>query len=201
MTHTKVRIPVTGMHCAACQSRVQSALQKQQGVSDAAVNLMMGNATVTYDPAATTPERLVDAVRATGYGAELAAPDASAFEEQEARDRAQAEEFSDLRLKAIVSGIAGVIAMVFSMPLMAAAADQGHGPVADPFMRWTMTTLTPWLSSVAPWLYSIPAQTLSYGLLAITLGVMLWAGRHFYTRAWSAFRHHSADMNTLIAVG
>ena len=30
---------------------------------------------------------------------------------------------------------------------------------------------------------------------------MAWAGRHFYVRAWSAFRHHSADMNTLIAVG
>src|SRR4029079_6153284 len=25
--------------------------------------------------------------------------------------------------------------------------------------------------------------------------------RHFYTRAWAAFRHHGADMNTLIAVG
>ena len=30
---------------------------------------------------------------------------------------------------------------------------------------------------------------------------MAWAGRHFYVRAWAAFRHHSADMNTLIAVG
>ncbi|MGI8618972.1 MAG: heavy metal translocating P-type ATPase [Gemmatimonadaceae bacterium] len=201
MTHTKVRIPVTGMHCAACQSRVQSTLQKQPGVEDAAVNLMMGSATVTYDPAETTPERLVDAVRETGYGAELAAQDTTAFEEQEARDRAQAEEFADLRRKAIASGIAGVIAMVLSMPLMAAAADQAHGPAADPFMRWTMTTLTPWLQSVAPWLYSIPVQALSYGLLLLTIAVMLWAGRHFYTRAWSAFRHHSADMNTLIAVG
>src|SRR5688500_14588298 len=145
MTHTKVRIPVTGMHCAACQSRVQSALQKQEGVTDAAVNLMMGNATVTYDPAATTPERLAAAVRETGYGAELAAQETSAFEEQESRDRAQAEEFSDLRRKAIVSGAAGVLAMIFSMPLMAAAANHGHGPVADPFMRWAMTTLTPWL--------------------------------------------------------
>src|SRR5690606_34630094 len=26
-------------------------------------------------------------------------------------------------------------------------------------------------------------------------------GRHFYTRAWAAFRHRSADMNTLVAVG
>ena len=38
-------------------------------------------------------------------------------------------------------------------------------------------------------------------LLALTVAVMAWAGRHFYTRAWAAFRHHSADMNTLIAVG
>jgi P-type Cu+ transporter len=30
---------------------------------------------------------------------------------------------------------------------------------------------------------------------------MGWAGRHFYTRAWAAFRHHAADMNTLIAIG
>ena len=201
MTHAKLRIPVTGMHCAACQSRVQAALQKQHRVADASVNLMMGNATITYDSAATTPERLVDAVRQTGYGAELAAQETNAFEEQEARDRAQAEEFADLRLKAIVSGIAGVVAMVFSMPLMASAAGEAHGPVADPFMRWTMTTLTPWLRSVAPWLYSLPSDGLSYGLLLVTLAVMLWAGRHFYTRAWSAFRHHSADMNTLIAVG
>ncbi|HYG69045.1 MAG TPA: copper-translocating P-type ATPase, partial [Anaeromyxobacteraceae bacterium] len=32
-------------------------------------------------------------------------------------------------------------------------------------------------------------------------GVMAWAGRHFYVRAWAAFRHNSADMNTLVAVG
>jgi Cu+-exporting ATPase len=201
MPHTRIRIPVTGMTCAACQSRVQSTLQKQPGVEDAAVNLMMGNATITYDPAETSPERLVEAVRETGYGAELAAPDLSAFEEQEARDRAQTEEFLDLRRKAVVSGIAGVMAMALSMPLMADAANQAHGPTADPFMRWTMTSLTPWLQSVAPWLYEIPAQALSYGLLLLTAAVMFWAGRHFYTRAWTAFRHHAADMNTLIAVG
>jgi Cu+-exporting ATPase len=40
-----------------------------------------------------------------------------------------------------------------------------------------------------------------YVLLGVTLPVVGWAGRHFYTRAWAAFRHHGADMNTLIAVG
>ncbi|HYW07893.1 MAG TPA: copper-translocating P-type ATPase, partial [Longimicrobium sp.] len=72
---------------------------------------------------------------------------------------------------------------------------------ADPFMRWTTHWLDPILRSAFPWLYRVPAAALSYGLLALTLGVMAWAGRHFYTRAWAAFRHHSADMNTLVAVG
>jgi Cu+-exporting ATPase len=41
-----VRIPISGMTCAACSSRVQRALQKQPGVADANVNLMMKTATV-----------------------------------------------------------------------------------------------------------------------------------------------------------
>ena len=158
------RIPVSGMTCAACQSRVQRTLQKQPGVSDATVNLMMGNATVTYDPATVSPEALVAAIRDTGYGAEIPSADRSAFEEQEARDSATAEEFKELRLKAIASGVIGLGAMA-AMP-------------------WTHHY--PW----APW-----------ALLVLTTGVMLTAGRHFYTRAWSALRHRAADMNTLISVG
>jgi Cu+-exporting ATPase len=38
-------------------------------------------------------------------------------------------------------------------------------------------------------------------LLAAAVFMMTWAGGAFYVRAWAAFRHHSADMNTLIAVG
>ena len=201
-----IRIPVTGMTCAACQSRVQRTLQQKPGVSDAAVNLMMNSATVTYDPATISPSQLVEVIRDTGYGAELASPDQTAFQEQDARDRAQDEEFVDLRRKAIVSGIAGLIAMLVSMPLMSqlgamAMAAHGSGTAADPFMRWTMRVLEPALRSVAPWLYAMPPRAVSWALLVGTLGVMLWAGRDFYTRAWAAFRHHSADMNTLIAIG
>lgn len=194
-----IRIPVSGMTCAACSARVQRALQKQPGVEDASVNLMMKTATVRFDPGVVTAEGLVDTIRQTGYGAELASPDQSAFEEQEARDRATAEEFRELKTRAIVSGIAGAIAMIVSMPLM--AGEHVHGVVADPFMQWSMESLSPALRSVAPWLYAVPNAVISWGLLFMTLGVMAWAGRHFYTRAWAAFRHHSADMNTLVAVG
>ncbi len=158
------RIPVSGMTCAACQSRVQRTLQKQPGVLDATVNLLMGTATVTYAPTAISVESLVASIRDTGYGAEIPAEERSAFEEQEARDAKTAEEFTELRLKAIMSGAIGVGAML-AMPMMHHSA-------------WA-----------------------SWALLVITTGVMLSAGRHFYTRAWSALRHGSADMNSLISVG
>jgi Cu+-exporting ATPase len=38
-------------------------------------------------------------------------------------------------------------------------------------------------------------------LIALSLLVMTWAGRRFYTKAWAALRHGTADMNTLIALG
>jgi Cu+-exporting ATPase len=197
-----VRIPVTGMTCAACSSRVQRMLQKAPGVSDAAVNLMMKSATVTFDPGATSADQLIEVIRDTGYGAALADADQSAFEEQQARDRAQADEYHDLRTKALVSGIIGAFAMLVSMPLMSQlAAGHAHGVVADPFMRWSMTALDPLLRATLPGLYDVPASVLTYTLLAVTLLVMVWAGRHFYKRAWAALRHGAADMNTLVSVG
>jgi Cu+-exporting ATPase len=35
----------------------------------------------------------------------------------------------------------------------------------------------------------------------VTLPVMFYSGRQFFTGAWTALRHHAADMNTLIALG
>lgn len=116
-TPVVARIPVTGMTCAACQARVQKTLAKQPGVNDASVNLMMATATVTYDPAAVTPEALVAVIEDAGYGAELPQDDRSAFEEQEARDRETAAEFETLKRKAIVSGVIGALAMAV-MPFM-----------------------------------------------------------------------------------
>jgi Cu+-exporting ATPase len=161
---SRVVIPVSGMTCAACQGRVQRTLQKTAGVKDATVNLMMGNATVTYDSSVIVPDALVETIRGTGYGAELPVAGRSAFEEQAVRDAAQQEEFRSLRRRAIVSGIAGAVAMVVPMVVMRTA----------------------WLP---------------YALLALTLSVILWAGRHFFTSAWAAFRHHAANMDTLVAVG
>ena len=112
-----IRIPVTGMTCAACQARVQSALSRQPGVDNASVNLMMESAAVTFDPAITDAGKLVSAVRSTGYGAELPVAEQSPLAEQEARDRSQRAELRATSRKAVVSIAAGVIAMLLPMVL------------------------------------------------------------------------------------
>ncbi|MEP7382045.1 MAG: heavy metal translocating P-type ATPase [Gemmatimonadota bacterium] len=197
----KIVIPVSGMTCAACQGRVQRTLGKTAGVLDANVNLMTNSATVTYDPAHVDPSGLVARIRATGYGAELPVADRTAAEEQTAQDTARRDEYAALLRKAIVAGLAGAVAMVLSMPLMAANAHAGLAGSTDPFMQWTMRVFDPAMQRALPWVYAIPADVLSYLLLATTVGIMAWAGQHFYVRAWHAFRHRTADMNTLIAVG
>src|ERR1044071_7524547 len=118
MAASLIRIPVSGMTCAACSARVQRALEKQAGVETANVNLMMKTATVSFAPDAVTPDGLVAAIEATGYGARLASPDQTAFEEQEARDRDQEKEFQELKRKAIVSGVIGAVVMTASMAWM-----------------------------------------------------------------------------------
>ena len=193
MTET-VKIGVSGMTCAACQAFVQKTLQKQPGVMEATVSLMTNDATIAFDPAAVSAESLVKTIEDTGYGAELASPAASAIAEQEEQDRTQKEELAALRWKAGVSLAAGVVAMLISMPLM-----REH--MSDPFMEWWMAASTPAVARALPWLYQSDPDVLGYVLLALTMGVMGWAGRHFYTRAWAAMRHGTADMNTLVAVG
>ena len=196
-----VTLPVTGMTCAACQSRVQRQLSRAPGVSDSSVNLLMGSATVTFDPALSSPASLVKVVMDTGYGAELPSANDDVVEQLAARDATTSHEYDALKARAIVSGVAGAVAMLISMPLMSRNDHAGMGVVADPFMRWVMRAVSPSLERVLPVLYTIPTRAITASLLVMTLGVMLWAGRQFYVNAWSALRHRAADMNTLVAVG
>lgn len=67
----RLEIPVTGMTCAACASRIQKGLSGAPGVKEAGVNFATERATVEYDPETATAADLVAAVKASGYGARL----------------------------------------------------------------------------------------------------------------------------------
>jgi len=193
-----VTIPITGMTCAACQSFLQRELGNQAGVRDATVNLMLHNATVTFDPVATSTSALVDTIRSSGYGADLPLEHQSVFEEQEEHDEAQLKEYRQLRLKALVSLMAGSVAMVLSMPLTMMG---GMERMKDPLMSWSMRVIDPLLRGALPWMYKISPDAIRWFLFALSTFIVSWAGRRFYTKAWSALLHKTADMNTLVALG
>ena len=117
MTET-VHIHVGGMTCAACQAHVQRALEKTPGVNRAAVNLMSGEATVVFDSQAVALPALVNAIRETGYDAELPSSGATDFEQQQQREQAQIGEARDLTIKAIASLLLGAASMWISMRFM-----------------------------------------------------------------------------------
>jgi Cu+-exporting ATPase len=152
------------MTCAACQARVQRALAAVPGVTDASVNLVTRSAAVHYNPTSVTPARLIEAVRATGYDAELSPDDGDILAVDSTADDSETREARELTTKATVSVLAGVVAMIFSMLFMG-------------------------------------GSFINYALLALTSGILVWAGRDIYRRAWRAFSHRSADMNTLVALG
>ena len=201
VTLERVNIPVTGMTCAACQSFVQRTLAGEAGVQDATVNLMLHNATVTFDPHVISPSGLVEKIRSTGYGAELPVANESVLAAQEKNDEEQLREYRQLRWKAWVSVLAGFIAMVASMPLMSMSSVGGLQRMKDPFMSWSMRVLDPALREMAPWLYSVSDNSIRWFLFVLSVFIIGWAGRRFYVKAWSALLHKTADMNTLVALG
>ncbi|MFI5341307.1 MAG: heavy metal translocating P-type ATPase [Candidatus Methylomirabilales bacterium] len=64
-----------------------------------------------------------------------------------------------------------------------------------------LTVLVLTFGEFLPVLRVIPPQTNWIILFVLTTPVLFWAGSRFFVGAWSAFRHRTADMNTLIALG
>jgi Cu+-exporting ATPase len=77
-----LELPITGMTCASCASRVERRLNRLDGVT-ATVNYATERATVDFDPDAVAPEQLVEAVEAAGYEAALPDPQPEAAAQPE----------------------------------------------------------------------------------------------------------------------
>ncbi|HTD10266.1 MAG TPA: cation transporter, partial [Solirubrobacteraceae bacterium] len=112
--HEVMELDVSGMTCGSCAARVQRALSRQPGVSEALVNYATGRATVELKPGATDLEALAAAVQGIGYDAAPVAPSASeqahSFEELEQREAS--EQASLLRRIAIAVPLAVAIAVL-----------------------------------------------------------------------------------------
>ncbi len=259
---TEVRLDIEGMTCAACVRRVERALEKVDGVSQASVNLATERATVGFDPAITSPDALVSAVEGAGYQATLPAPpaapgasnvpesmDGSAFFDIEGMTCAACVRRVEKALEK-VPGVSGAsvnlateratvefdpsIASIDDFTAAITSAGYAGTPVARPapptvadhaapspageideraakrdahiadLKRKSLVSLV--IGAVMMVLMYVPdlpisERTLAPFLLIAATVVQFWAGREFYNAAWSAAKHRSTNMNTLVAVG
>ena len=63
----KIIILLSGMHCASCANRIETALKKQKGVVEANINFASEKATVEFDENLTDEESLYTIIRQTGF--------------------------------------------------------------------------------------------------------------------------------------
>ena len=171
-TSETTTLAIEGMSCAACAAAVERSLSRTPGVQRALVNYATEKATITYAPAEASPAELRAAVENAGYAVAERAPDTSAADHQAEADRQKATAYQALKTR---FGVAAVLAAVI--------------------MLLSMSMLWPTL------MMRLNVYWLNYGLLALTLPVLLFSGREFYASAWKGLRHRSANMDTLIALG
>jgi len=188
-----VTISIRGLRHAPGVARLEDALRAVPGVLAAVANAAAEAVRATVVPGLVTPAALEAAVRDAGHA--LAAPIDEGDRLVRERETVR-REVLDLLNRVIFAGLLAVITVVASMPLMAAHALGDVDLLARLLMRLDHT-----VAAALPKLYSADPGLLRWVLCGLTVPVMAWAGRDIYVAAWRGFRHRSADMNTLIAVG
>jgi Cu+-exporting ATPase len=166
-------LPIIGMTCASCVSRVEKALRNPPGVLKADVNLATEKATVTYIPGQASYQDLVAAVRGAGYDVVEPAPgtgEEAVEAAADAEDAARAAAYRKLKLKVTVGFVLSVVIFLGTM--------QPH-----------------WFTFLPEWMHN------GYLVWALASVVQFWVGRQFYTTAWAALKHGTTTMNTLVAMG
>ncbi len=94
----KVELDVFGMTCAACSTRIEKVLNKQDGVKSAAVNLTTETASIEYNPGLLDLKALIDKIKNLGYDAK---PKAEAEEKQTHKEK----EIKNMKTKLIISAV------------------------------------------------------------------------------------------------
>jgi len=163
---------VTGMSCAACQARVEKAVSAVEGVESCAVNLLTNSMGVIGDA---TPETIIKAVEAAGYGASIKSAENGAAFDADSSEKIMDAEISGMKKRLIIS-----IALL--LPLM--YVTMGH-------MMWN------W-----PIPKAMHDSHLLTGVYELVLsGLVMIVNRKFFISGFKGVIHKSPNMDTLVALG
>ncbi len=218
-------LPVEGMTCASCAGRVERALRKVPGVSEAHVNLASERAEVagTAPPAA-----LAEAIRAAGYGVPevdrtigiegmTCASCAGRVERALARVPGVlsasvnlATERATLRLLAGVEDAALAAALTRAGYRLGAIPDDAAAEEAAAQARLARqareligaTVLTaPFLAGMVGMAFGQAWMPGAWVQLAIATAMLGWFGPRFWRAAWGAVRDRTGNMDLLVTLG
>ncbi|MHB1220446.1 MAG: heavy metal translocating P-type ATPase [Gammaproteobacteria bacterium] len=158
---------LTGVRCASCVLKIESALQAVSGVTDAKMNF--ANHTVSVSANDTVPAKtLIQAIEQLGYGVTLI----EGLQQNESQKEALEQRYySSLITKTVVAAIVGVPLFILGIVDIVPSLQTELG-------YWT---------------------NVAFGLA--TLAILIYAGGHFFVGGWKAFQVHTANMDTLIAMG
>ena len=172
-----LRFDISGMHCAACSSRIERVVGRMEGVEKISVNLAAASAEVWPGDGQDSDlqQKIMERVAALGFSAAPATDDDAGRQFEEGKARVAAD--IQARLRRLLPMVA------FALPLL--VISMGH-MFGLPLPR----ALDPHLSPRAFML----AQ------LVLTLPVV-WLGRHFYVDGIKALLRKAPAMDSLVAVG
>jgi len=219
-THTYI----TGMTCANCAATVEKGLAGIHGVEQANVNFASGKAFLEYDPSKVSLAKIKHTIDQLGYGvatkksilpvgemtcascvarvkqALLSVPGVVSASVNLASGKATVEfiegtELADLR-RAVKEAGYELGSEVGTLGDVTIAAQGEIRTVRNRFILAAILTSAIMALMWAPSFIGKP-----YLLWVLATPVLFWVGWRFYQGAWSAMRHRTADMNTLIAVG
>lgn len=167
---------ITGMSCAACQSRIEKAVSKLPGVTECSVSLLTNSMGV--EGTAST-DQIIKAVEQAGYGASSVTsntnkPSTESSKTVSAQNLENAE-IPILKKRLITSLLFLFILMYVSM---------GH-------MMWNWP-LPPWFNN----------NHIAMGLLQMILAsIVILINKKFFTSGIKSLIHGSPNMDTLVALG
>ncbi len=164
-------LEVEGMTCASCVRRVETALAKVPGVSQASVNLATRRAHVTLAAEGADPQALVAAIEKRGYQAQvITSGNPAPAHDTAAEDAAAGQRF--------------FLALMLTLPVFLVEMG-GH---LIPALHHTIQSL-------------IDPSALAWIEFALATAVLAGPGRVFFIRGFKALWHLGPDMNTLVALG
>ena len=165
-------LKLRGMSCASCANNIDQAIRLIPGVIDCNVNFAAEQATINYDRTRTNLKIIQSAIDAAGYSSYQVSEDILTGEDDTQTAIKLAAE-QEISRKVIVAGVIAIIIFVGSIPMM--------------------TGLNFWF--IPEFLHNYWVQ------LLLTTPVQFWCGWGFYVNGWKALQHHTATMDTLMAVG